>query len=360
MRGNGRALPAAPFFERGWSRIGGSTGTLGRHGQKIRAARGATPAIFKAIRQGGCHTGAQLRAQLSYLTSKSSLILDSRGTHDGKRVLSPGEIDRLARRFENGWNARHSPKLGHTCHLLMAFPIGTRSAEVQAITEEVCERFFEGEGARFDYIAAIHEDRAHPHAHIVVNRRSPDGEMFRLSRDHHFSYEAFRTAMVEAADRHGLRLEATRRLERGVMTRQGSDGAYRAARAAKAEPAERDRQGADRARALAEIAGHARIYQGLAAEASASNFTDVAEALSRAAVLLTNGGQVVPDGVLYMSEHETAFDELLASFSENIRGIEAAIERASVGERPVIERKLSEVLREVSHLPPWRSLRPPA
>lgn len=326
MRGKGRALPAASLFERGWSRIGGSAGTLGRHGQKIRAARGATPAIFKAILQGGCHTGAQLRAQLSYLTTKSSLILDSRGTHDGKRVLNPGEIDRLARRFENGWNERHSPKLGHTCHLLMAFPIGTRSAEVKAITEEVCERFFEGQGARFDYIAAIHEDRAHPHAHIVVNRRSPDGEMFRLSRDHHFSYEAFRTAMVEAADRHGLRLEATRRLERGVLMRQGTDAEYRAARAAKAEPAERDRQGADLARALAEIAGHARVYQGLAADASASNFTDVAEALSRAAVLLTNGGQVVPDGVLYMSEHETAFDELLASFSENIRGIEAAIE----------------------------------
>ena len=31
----------------------------------------------------------------------------------------------------------------------MAFPIGTRPSEVREITREICERFFEGDGARF-------------------------------------------------------------------------------------------------------------------------------------------------------------------------------------------------------------------
>ncbi|WP_299483245.1 relaxase/mobilization nuclease domain-containing protein [uncultured Paracoccus sp.] len=340
------------LFDRGWNKISGSANGIGKRAQMVRAARGHSPAIFKPIRQGGCHTGAQLRAQLAYLTTKSSFILDSRGTHDGKKMLSPGEIERVARRFENQWNERHSPKLGHTSHLLMAFPIGTRTSEVREITREICERFFQGEGAQFDYIAAIHEDRAHPHAHIVLNRRSRDGEMFFLGKDHHFNYDTFREAMVEAAGRHGLRLEATRRLDRGVLTRAASDVEIRKAGAEGRRPVERPRIGADLGRALGEVSRNAAIYRGLAAEASRSNFHDVAEALSRAGAVLSRGGEIQADGVLYMRDDETQFEDLLTEFSENIRQIEAAIERAPVAERPVIERKLSDVLREVSHLGP--------
>ena len=341
------------LFDRGWSKVSGSaSGGIGRRAQMVRAARGHAPAIFKPIRQGGCHTGAQLRSQLTYLTTKSSFILDSRGTHDGKKLLSPGEIERVARRFENQWSERHAPKLGHTAHLLMAFPIGTRSSEAQEITREICERFFEGEGAQFDYIAAIHEDRAHPHAHIVLNRRSKDGEMFFLGKDHHFNYDVFREAMVEAAQRHGLRLEATRRLDRGVLTRAASDVEIRKAMKEGRVPVERQRTGANLDHAIAEVARNAAIYRGLAAEASRSNFHDVAEALSRAGDVLARGDRIQSDGVLYMSDDVYDFDELIDRFSQNIRQIEGLIERAPATERPVIERKLTDVLREVSHLQP--------
>ncbi|OWJ69498.1 endonuclease [Haematobacter massiliensis] len=341
------------LFDRGWSKVSGSaSGGIGRRAQMVRAARGHAPAIFKPIRQGGCHTGAQLRSQLTYLTTKSSFILDSRGTHDGKKVLSPAEIERVARRFENQWNERHSPKLGHTSHLLMAFPVGTRTSEVREITREICERFFEGDGAQFDYIAAIHEDRAHPHAHIVLNRRSKDGEMFFLGKDHHFNYDVFREAMVEAAERHGLRLEATRRLDRGVLTRAASDVEIRKAEQEGRAPVERLRTGADLDHAIVEVARNAAIYRGLAAEASRSNFHDVAEALSRAGDVLARGNRIQSDGVLYMTDEVHDFDQLIDRFSQNIRQIEGLIERASATERPVIERKLTDVLREVSHLQP--------
>lgn len=318
----------------------------------VRAARGYSPAIFKPISKGGCHTGAQLKAQLTYLTTKSSHILDSRGTHDGKKTLTEAEIDRVVRRFENQWGERHSPKLGHTSHLLMAFPVGTSGEEVRAITETVCERFFQGEGSQFDYIAAIHQDRAHPHAHIVLNRRSKDGEMFFLGKDHHFNYDAFRVAMVEAAQVHGIRLEATRRLDRGVTTyRAEIDEVYKA-RDEGRPPVERQRTGADLAAALQTVARNALTYRGLAAEASRSNFDDVAEALERASTILASGGQVQCDGAIYMSQDETAFDTLITEFSQNIRQIEAAIDRAPASERPEIERKLTDVLASVAHLNP--------
>ena len=346
-RGVGPAL-----FDRDWSRVSGSWQGLARNAQMVRAARGYSPAIFKPISKGGCHTGAQLKAQLTYLTTKSSHILDSRGTHDGKKTLTEAEIDRVVRRFENQWGERHSPKLGHTSHLLMAFPVGTSGEEVRAITETVCERFFQGEGSQFDYIAAIHQDRAHPHAHIVLNRRSKDGEMFFLGKDHHFNYDAFRAAMVDAAQVHGIRLEATRRLDRGVTTyRAEIDEVYKA-RDEGRPPVERQRTGADLAAALQTVARNALTYRGLAAEASRSNFDDVAEALERASTILASGGQIQSDGAIYMSQDETAFDTLITEFSQNIRQIEAAIDRAPASERPEIERKLTDVLASVAHLNP--------
>lgn len=346
-RGVGPAL-----FDRDWSRVSGSWQGLAKNAQMVRAARGYSPAIFKPISKGGCHTGAQLKAQLTYLTTKSSHILDSRGTHDGKKTLSEAEIDRVVRRFENQWGERHSPKLGHTSHLLMAFPVGTSGEEARAITETVCERFFQGEGSQFDYIAAIHQDRAHPHAHIVLNRRSKDGEMFFLGKDHHFNYDAFRVAMVEAAQVHGIRLEATRRLDRGVTTyRAEIDEVYKA-RDEGRPPVERQRTGADLAAALQTVARNALTYRGLAAEASRSNFDDVAEALERASTILASGGSIQTDGAIYMSDDETAFDTLITEFSQNIRQIEAAIDRAPASERPEIERKLTDVLASVAHLNP--------
>lgn len=346
-RGVGPAL-----FDRDWSRVSGSWQGLAKNAQMVRAARGYSPAIFKPISKGGCHTGAQLKAQLTYLTTKSSHILDSRGTHDGKKTLTEAEIDRVVRRFENQWGERHSPKLGHTSHLLMAFPVGTSGEEVRAITESVCEKFFQGEGSQFDYIAAIHQDRAHPHAHIVLNRRSKDGEMFFLGKDHHFNYDAFRVAMVEAAQVHGIRLEATRRLDRGVTTyRAEIDEVYKA-RDEGRPPVECQRTGADLAAALETVARSALTYRGLAVEASRSNFDDVAEALERASTILASGGQIQSDGAIYMSQDETAFDTLITEFSQNIRQIEAAIDRAPAAARPEIERKLTDVLASVAHLNP--------
>ena len=121
-RSEARGISPA-LFDRDWSRVSGSWQGLSKKAQMVRAARGYSPAIFKPISKGGCHTGAQLKAQLTYLTTKSSHILDSRGTHDGKKTLTEAEIDRVVRRFENQWGERHSPKLGHTSHLLMAFPV---------------------------------------------------------------------------------------------------------------------------------------------------------------------------------------------------------------------------------------------
>ena len=262
-RNSAVAAAQEAFFDRDWSRIRGSV-PRARAKQMARAAMGHSPAIFKAIRDGGTHNKTQLRSQLEYLTTKSSFIIDSRGTYDGQSVLSAKEIEQVTCRFSAQWNEGFHPKLGHTSHLLMAFPVGTRGEDVAEITREICERYFQGEGSHFDYIAAVHEDRDHPHAHIVLNRRSKDGEFFFLREGHHFNYDSFREAMVEVSDRYGLRLEATRKLERGITTKKPSDVDQRRAEATGQKLTERERVGPELDRALAEVAQNARFYRGFA------------------------------------------------------------------------------------------------
>ena len=354
MARNNAAVAAAQsaFFDRDWSRISGSV-PRARQKQMVRAAMGHSPAIFKAIRDGGTHTRAQLRNQLGYLTSKSSMIIDSRGTYDGQERLSEKEAEQVTRRFAAQWNEGFNPKLGHTSHLLMAFPIGTRGEDVGEITREICERFFQGEGSHFDYIAAVHEDRDHPHAHVVLNRRSKDGEVFFLKQDHHFNYDAFREAMVEVSDRYGLRLEATRRAERGVVTKAPADAQVRRAMENSQTVCERERVGPELDRALAEIAGHARLYRGLAAEASRETHEEIAIALNRAATLLGQGQAITADGKVYgMAEDQLSFDEVVDAFHDKIAQAERVVAEASPDRRVALEHELNEIYRDISHLSP--------
>ncbi len=351
-RNSAVAAAQEAFFDRDWSRIRGSV-PRARAKQMTRAAMGHSPAIFKAIRGGGTHNKAQLRNQLEYLTTKSSFIIDSRGTYDGQGVLSAKEIEQVTRRFSAQWNEGFYPKLGHTSHLLMAFPIGTRGEDVAEITREICERFFQGEGSHFDYIATVHEDRDHPHAHIVLNRRSKDGEFFFLKDGHHFNYDSFREAMVEVSDRYGLRLEATRKLERGITTKRPSDVDQRRAEATGQKLTERERVGPELDRALADVAQNARLYRGLAAEASRENQHDIAAALGKAATLLAQGKPIEADGKVYgMAEEQHSFDEVVDAFHDKINQAERIVADAPVERRAALEHELNDIYRSLSHLSP--------
>jgi len=340
------------IFEDGWSRVRGSMQGLGeRRKQMVRAARGNHSAVFKAIRSGGTHTKKQLRAQLEYLTSKSSHIVDSRGVYDGKQQLNSDEIGKVVQRFSSRWDEGFNPKMGHTTHMLMSFPIGTKGTDVRDIASSVAERFFANEERHFDYLIAVHEDRAHPHAHIVLNRKSQEGEYFFLGRDHHFNYDDFRLAMVEEAEKYGVRLEATRRLDRGLATYAPRTKEVYAAKEEGREPVARERIGRDLDRALAEIATASKIYSSLSVEASDMNREDIANALFRAGEILAQHGQLVPDGEVYMAENHS-FDELRDRFAERTVRIQNFITDAPAATRAMAERKLNEVQATIGHMQP--------
>jgi type IV secretion system T-DNA border endonuclease VirD2 len=340
-------------FRDGWSRVRGSMQGLhvAKQTQLVRAAAGHRPAVFKAIRGGGTHTKSQLSNQLDYLTTKSTHIVDSSGFLDGKTKLEAGDIKDLTERFAKRWDAGFKPKLGQTTHMLMSFPIGTRGEDVRDIATDVAERFFQTDEGHFDYIIAVHEDRDHPHAHLVLNRRSQEGEFFFLGRNHRFNYDDFRLAMVEEAEKYGVRLEATRRVERGVVHYPARTSEVYAAKEEGRAPRERERVGQDLTRTLAEIANTRTVYHSLAAEASREAREDIAAALFRAGEVLAHGGQVDRTGDVYMAEDQS-FEDLRSLYAEKLARVQGMIAEKSDAERPVLEKRLIEIQTQVQHMQP--------
>lgn len=340
-------------FRDGWSRIRGSMQGLhvSKQRQLVRAAAGHRAAVFKAIRGGGTHSKSELSNQLGYLTTKSTHIVDSSGFLDGKATLDSKEIKDLTERFAKRWSAGFKPKLGQTTHMLMSFPIGTRGEDVRDITANVAERFFQTDKGHFDYIIAVHEDRDHPHAHIVLNRRSQEGEFFFLGRDHRFNYDDFRLAMVKEAERFGVRLEATRRLDRGVVHYPPRTREVYAAKEEDRAAEPRPRVGADLERALAEIANTRTVYHALASEASQEAREDISDALFRAGELLAQGGKLNLQGDVYMAE-EQSFDELRTRYADQVARVQGMIAEKPETERPRLERSLNEIQARLAHMQP--------
>ncbi len=340
-------------FRDGWSRIRGSMQGLhvAKQKQLIRAAAGHRAAVFKAIRGGGTNSKSELSNQLDYLTTKSTHIVDSSGFLDGKAKLEPKEIKDLTERFAKRWSAGFKPKLGQTTHMLLSYPIGTHGEDVRDITASVAERFFQTDEGHFDYIIAVHEDRDHPHAHIILNRRSQEGEFFFFGRDHRFNYDDFRLAMVEEAEKFCVRLEATRRIDRGMVHYPARTREVYAAKEEGRLPEPRTRVGADLERALAEIANTKKVFHSLAAEASREAREDISDALFRAGELLARGGKLNPDGGVYMAE-EQSFDDLRIRYAEQVERVQSVIAEKPEAERPPLERRLNEIQSRLAHMQP--------
>jgi hypothetical protein len=152
QRNNAVTAVTGEIFRDGWSKVRGSMQGLGtKRSQMVRAAKGHRAAVFKAIKSGGCHTKAQLSNQLEYLTTKSSHIVDSRGVLDGKTQLNAAEIKSITDRLSARWDEGFRPKMGHTTHMLMSFPVGTKGEDVRDVAAGVCEKFFANDARNFDY-----------------------------------------------------------------------------------------------------------------------------------------------------------------------------------------------------------------
>ena len=223
---------------RGDGRSGGrrGAGLSGSLLNKWNFAEGSRAAVFKKIASGGTHTRQELRRQMDYINSKAQYTFGYSEALTDETRQPDAALSAIADRWEPGW--RGTPKNGHTSHLLISFPPDTAPRDAAAIAEEMCERAFGGEKEfaddRWEYIAALHTDRSHPHVHVLVNNRGVEnGSWFYLSNklDAPFTYQGFRNLMVSVAQEYGVHLEATTRYERGDLRYSPSSAQWRQGRA---------------------------------------------------------------------------------------------------------------------------------
>lgn len=227
---------------RGGGRSGGrrGSGLSGSLLNKWNFAEGSRAAVFKKIASGGTHTRHQMRRQMGYINTKAQYTFGFSDALTDERRQSEATLEAIADSWEASWQG--TPKNGHTSHLLISFPPDTAPRDAAAIAEEMCERAFGSEKEfaddRWEYIAALHTDRSHPHVHVLVNNRGiENGSWFYLSNklEAPFTYQGFRNLMVSVAQDYGVHLEATTRYERGDLQYSPSSAQWRQGR----EPGQR-------------------------------------------------------------------------------------------------------------------------
>lgn len=325
----------------------------------MKASFGAQKAVFKRIRAGGCKTRAQLGNQIDYVNDKADFVFASQANSlRQSAVLTEGQKARILDQWASTW--RGTSKLGFTSHMLLSFPEGVSSETVKAIALDWCEEFFESGhyGDEWDYVMAVHTDRAHPHAHILLNNRGKDqGQWFSCWQGGVMSPQLMREKQAEIAERYGIALDATSRIERGLfMKPAGLDEIY-AAKAQGRAVSEIAMTPEEKAIAQAAMVEFRKEYRDLSDFLRKQEQRVIANAVERMANTLGTGTtEIEQEGDIPLEQIRTvgdAIDFAETNFAE-IRAEAAAMDPAA---RAEFETRAAPVIGQLSLLMPDPELR---
>ena len=205
--------------------------------QRIGNAIRAPQAVVKVVRGGGAGSRRDLESQLTYLSREGELVLDE-FEPDGAsfNLVGTAEIVDLTHSWAKRWSeaealdGRAASAKTNTYHLIVSFPEGTDEERAHDAASTFADRFLtSGEfGDRWGHIRAWHTDRAHPHMHIVIDRRGDSGVMMQINPARDVSPARLRGLQVDAAAEHGLLLNDTPRVSRGLRDQGLSSSEWRA------------------------------------------------------------------------------------------------------------------------------------
>lgn len=323
------------------------------------AAPESRAAVFKRIRSGGCKTRASLGHQLAYVNDKAVYTYSTMTnplTDDA--VLSSDQKAEIVEAWAETW--RGTTKLGFTSHLLLSYPSDVSVETAREISLDWAEHVFESGayGDQWDYVLCVHDDRAHKHAHIILNNRGlTEGTWFSCWADGVMSPQLMREKQAEFAERYGVMLEATSRRERGLFEKApGIEEIYRAKREARL-PREIALTPQERAIAKAQVAGFAKDYRDLADLLDQMDHKHLAHLMRRMAVSL---GRDLPhpirSGEITMDEIRTVGDAI--DYAEKtIEALRLKAEERAPTDRPAFEIKSAPVIRDLSRMVPDPDLR---
>lgn len=195
-----------------------ASGSRGEARALARNAMRVPQSVVKRVRNGGTKTSKELKRQLEYVTRDDAVQASWMNIDGSDRRLFKNSIETQTEVWVDTW--RGAPQRGHTDHIILSFPKGTDVEAAEAIAREWGQQIFaSGDfGDQWRYIAAVHDDKDHVHAHFVVDKRGQDhGRFLSISMKSELNYDVMRERHAEIAQEHGVALNATSRLSRGII-----------------------------------------------------------------------------------------------------------------------------------------------
>ena len=220
----GEVLPgmgrnARGIHGRGPRTLGGGRGGAGGLAAGLAGNVMRVPqSVVKRVAQGGCHTPAELRRQADYVLRDEARLAAWSNQIGVDRSLEAEGVEAIVADWSASWAG--APKRGHTDHLILSFPQDTDPKVAKAIARDWGQALFaSGEHRdRYRYVAALHANTEHVHAHFIVDKVGmEEGRFLSISRHSEISYDLMRELHVTVAAEHGLALNATSRLSRGII-----------------------------------------------------------------------------------------------------------------------------------------------
>jgi type IV secretion system T-DNA border endonuclease VirD2 len=198
----------------------------------LEAVSGGQAAMVKLIGKGGARDRAGLGRQMAYLGRGGEVPLQRSERYFGTEIEAED-----FEAFAAGWGmtdrSRAAPDgADRTSHFLVSFPPGTDPGAAERAGRAWAEAMFATGrfGDVWDYYTAFHTDRAHPHLHVVVNRRGlENGAWLKVSKRSAITWDVLREVQVEVAAEEGIALDSSPRLARGLHDRPAPDAEVRRA-----------------------------------------------------------------------------------------------------------------------------------
>lgn len=276
----------------------------------LKAAAGRPEAMLKIITKGGCKSAGELRTQIAYVAREGAVAIHGAAMFGMDERLSASVIEDTIATWAAGWTGRS--QYGETLHMIVSYPIGTDPNAVWNAGRAFAETAFgSGDyGDAWDYVTALHTDTAHPHVHVIVNRRGLDtGRLLSTYKGAALNLDELRQIQVDTAAIEGIALTATPRLARGITELAPTNADYRAAKARGVEPRPRPQTAEAMAFADAALARHAAVFDRLA---------DVFETAERdpLAALLRECGDLLRRGEDIMTAPDIPTDADLTTLTE--------------------------------------------
>jgi len=359
IRGQAAARIDARLAGRRQGRSFARVGTMSARSALKAASGQSQAAVFKRIRAGGCKTRGSLGAQLSYINDKAVYTYSTMtNALTDAEVLTDEQKEYIIEDWAGTW--RGSTKLGFTSHMLLSFPTDVTVDQVRNIAMDWTEHFFEsGEyGDQWDYVLAVHDDRAHKHAHIILNNRGVEkGTWFSCWAEGVMSPQLMREKQAEIAEAYGVMLDATTRLERGIFEKPaGIEEIYRAKEEARL-PREIVMTAQESAIAQAQVVGFAKDYKNLADLLDRMDQRHMARAVRGLADGLGSGTPWnFTEGEIDMKDIKTVGDAI--DYSERtIEALRLKAEELDPAERAAFEAKAAPIIADLSQMVPDPDLR---